>query len=136
MLNLYLVPRGFVPASARRDMDPARQKKFFDAVAAAEKKYFGPEWGKKRLQVVSIATNAEYQGRGAGRALMQWGLDHATELNIPIILTASPLGKILYGNLGFQELGKVECEVEGDNGEKAWTVAMIWVPDGWEKPCN
>lgn len=117
-------------------MDSIRDKKFKDAIIAAEKKYFGPGWGKKRLEPITVACDAQYQSRGAGRALMKWGLDTATEHRVPITLTASPLGKILYKKLGFQDLGDVDCEVEGDNGEKAWTSAMIWVPDGWEKPSH
>lgn len=104
-----------------------------NAILAAEKKYFGPEWGKKRLELASIATDAKYQGHGAGKALMKWGLETATEHNVPLTLTASPLGKKLYTSLGFKHMGLVECEVEGDDGQKAWTYAMIWVPEGWER---
>jgi GNAT superfamily N-acetyltransferase len=114
-------------------MDPVRQKRFIDAITSAEKKYFGVEWGRKRLDVTDLVTDARYHRRGAGELLMRWGLEKAAEHHVPITLTASPLGRLLYTKLGFQELGYVDCEVEGDH-EKAWTYAMIWVPKGWEKP--
>jgi GNAT superfamily N-acetyltransferase len=114
-------------------MDPLRQKLFIQALIEAERKYFGPEWGRKRLELASLVTDPRYHRLGAGKALTQWGLEKATECHVPITLTASPLGKRLYTHLGFQELGCVDCEVQGDK-EKAWTYAMIWVPEGWEKP--
>jgi hypothetical protein len=55
---------------------------------------------------------------------------------VPITLTASPMGKLLYSHVGFKELGVVDCEVEGDDGTKAWNYAMMWTPfhpKGWNK---
>jgi GNAT superfamily N-acetyltransferase len=114
-------------------MDPVRQNLFMEAITAAEKKYFGPEWGKKRLECVDFVTDARYQRRGAGTELMKCGFELATKHQVPITLTASPLGRYMYTRLGFQELGVVDCEVQGDE-EKAWTYVMIWVPEGWKKP--
>jgi ribosomal protein S18 acetylase RimI-like enzyme len=120
------------PEDQKRDMDPVRQKKFVDAVIAAETKYFGP-LGDIRLEAVDIVVHPKYHRRGIGKALMNWGMDLATEKKVPITLTASPMGKLLYSYMGFKELGVVDCEVAGDDGKKAWTYAMIWMPKGRNK---
>jgi ribosomal protein S18 acetylase RimI-like enzyme len=125
---------GFESSASRRDMDPIRQQKFIDALALAEEQYFGPEWGSKRLEAIDIVVDPKYHRRGVGRALMTWALEQSTKHQDPVTLTAGPLGKLLYSSVGFKELGKVDCEVEGDDGEKCWTYAMIWVPEGWKKP--
>jgi ribosomal protein S18 acetylase RimI-like enzyme len=57
------------PEDQKRDMDPIRQKKFVDAVVAAETQYFG-SWGDIRLEAVDIVVHPKYHRRGVGKALM------------------------------------------------------------------
>jgi GNAT superfamily N-acetyltransferase len=124
-------PTGFSPpTSGRRDMDPTRQKIFIDAINEAEKRNFGAEWGPKRLELATMACNAKYHRRGAGKALMEYGLQQAREHNTPITLTASPLGRLMYKNLGFKDLDLVVCGEEGSE-EKVSTWVMVWTPEGW-----
>jgi ribosomal protein S18 acetylase RimI-like enzyme len=127
---------GFDSPENRRDMDPKRQQMFIDALAVAEERYFGPEWGPKRLEAVDIVVDPKYHRRGVGKVMTKWALDEATKHQAPVTLTASPLGKLLYSSVGFKDLGKVECEVVGDDGKKYWVYAMIWVPEGWKKPSS
>jgi GNAT superfamily N-acetyltransferase len=111
-------------------MDPRRQKTFIDAITAAEKRNFGPEWGEKRMELADMACDPEYQRRCAGTALVQWVLDKATKEGLPVMLTASPLGRLLYKKLGFRDLEYIECGVEGEE-EKVGTWVMVWTPEGW-----
>jgi predicted N-acetyltransferase YhbS len=113
-------------------MDPVRQKIFIDTLTAAEKKYFGHELGKKRLVLADLSADPRYHRRGAGRALMQWGLEKAREHHVPITLTSSPLGRYLYTNVGFKELAYVDCGVEGVE-ERPGVWVMVWFPEGWEQ---
>jgi GNAT superfamily N-acetyltransferase len=117
-------------------MSPLRQKLFIDAITAAEKHYLGPEWGSKRLELADCVADPKYQRRGAGKALLEWGLKKAREANVPVTLTASPMGRELYLHLGFRELGLFDCGVEGEE-ERVRTWVMVWVPEGWEeKPAS
>ena len=102
-------------------------------INAAEKDFIGAEWGKERLDLVDMVVHADYHRHGAGKALMEYGLNIARERHVPITLTASFLGHFLYLHMGFQELGYVECGEEGDD-EKIGMWVMVWTPEGWEKP--
>jgi len=110
-------------------MDPRRQKIFIDALTAAEKKHFGPELGDLRLVLADMIVDPKYHRRGAGKALMQYGMQKAKEENLAITLTASPLGRLLYSSLGFKVLGYVECGLEEEE-EKVGVHVMVWVPEG------
>jgi predicted N-acetyltransferase YhbS len=116
-------------------MDPKRQKVFIDTIVAAEKRHFGPEWGKARMELADLACNPVYQRRGAGTSLTEWGIEKAKEQGLPIMLTASPLGRLVYKKLGFRDLEYVECGIEGED-EKVGTWVMVWTPEGWEKPSD
>ncbi|OCK79305.1 hypothetical protein K432DRAFT_300159 [Lepidopterella palustris CBS 459.81] len=112
------IPASFSsPASGRRDMDPIRQKLFIETITAAEKQYFGHEWGKKRLVLADLAADPKYHRRGAGKALLQYG---------------SPMGRYLYTHLGFKELGYVDCGIKGEE-KRIRTWIMVWLPEGWSK---
>lgn len=120
-------------------MNPRRQQIFIDAIIAAEKQYLGSEWGNKRLELADCAADPLYHRRGAGKALLEYGLEKAREANVPITLTASPMGRLLYLRLGFRELGFFDCGEEGEEGEgkgeeeKVRTWVMVWTPEGWKK---
>lgn len=118
------------PTSTRRDMNPSRQAAFLSMLSAAECKYFGAEYGDRRLEVASMSVDPLYHRRGAGMALLQWGLDLAKRKKVCITLTASPMGKSLYWKCGFRELGYVSCGIEGED-ERVGTTVMVWTPPGW-----
>jgi GNAT superfamily N-acetyltransferase len=128
----FAQPASGSASSVRRDRDEVRHRLFIDSLAAAEARYFGPEWGKKRLVLDDLVTDPRYLRRGAGKALVNWGLAKAREEQVPITLTSSPLGRNLYRYLGFEELAYVDCGVE-DSGEKVAFSVMVWTPEGWKK---
>ncbi|KAI1450967.1 acyl-CoA N-acyltransferase [Annulohypoxylon stygium] len=54
-----------------------------------------------------IAVDPEQQRRGIGRLLMQWGINLAEQLNLPIYLESSRPGLGLYEAVGFERLTHV-----------------------------
>lgn len=113
-------------------MDSDRQKLFIDKLTAAEKQYFGPSLGLKRLELADCVADPKYHRRGAGKALIEWGQAMAREAHVPIQLTSSPMGASLYQKMGFRELAYVECLPASDEEERIGFGVMVWLPDGWE----
>lgn len=111
-------------------MNPTRQHLFITAITTAEKQHLGPSWGPKRLELADCATDPLYHRRGAGKALVEWGMEKAREANVPITLTASPMGRELYLRLGFGEVGVFECGEVGEV-ERVRTWVMVWTAEGW-----
>lgn len=48
----------------------------------------------------------DYQGKGVGAQLMQWGMNVAEQLNLPVYLESTVEGVPLYKKLGFQTLSE------------------------------
>ncbi|KAI1103791.1 acyl-CoA N-acyltransferase [Jackrogersella minutella] len=85
------------------------EKKLCEAV-------LGPMWNlrdeifgnRQRYVYLSvIAVDPEQQRRGIGRLLMQWGLNVAEQLDLPIYTESSQAGLALYEGLGFERLTHV-----------------------------
>ncbi|KAL7626862.1 hypothetical protein AAE478_003636 [Parahypoxylon ruwenzoriense] len=51
-----------------------------------------------------ISVHPEYQRRGIGRLLMQWGIDVAEKFGVPIYTESSQAGLGLYESVGFERL--------------------------------
>lgn len=58
-----------------------------------------------------LQTDPEYQGRGAGSALMEWGKQKADELKLPIFLESSQKGHAFYQKHGFKDVEVVEIDL-------------------------
>jgi N-acetylglutamate synthase-like GNAT family acetyltransferase len=90
-----------------------------------------------------IAVHQDYQRRGVGTLLVQWGLAEAERLQLPIYLQASTAGYPLYLKLGFHKVDTVVIKAEDWDGssDKAYN-AMVKYPDerssleGQGKPVN
>ncbi|KAJ5561976.1 hypothetical protein N7535_003561 [Penicillium sp. DV-2018c] len=54
----------------------------------------------------TVAVHPDYQGKGVGARLMQWGVDVAEQLSLPIYLESTVEGVPLYRKLGFQTLSE------------------------------
>jgi hypothetical protein len=52
---------------------------------------------------------------GAGSLLTRWGLKKAANESFVATVFASPMGKALFEHLGFEILGTVVVQVEGEN---------------------
>ena len=51
-----------------------------------------------------LITRPDFQGKGAGSALVKHGLAFADELDLPTWLEASPAGYPVYKKLGFEDV--------------------------------
>ncbi|OAL20044.1 hypothetical protein AYO22_09194 [Fonsecaea multimorphosa] len=49
-----------------------------------------------------LFTDPDYQGKGCGRMMMQWGNDVADTLMLPCWIEASPEGELLYKQMGYR----------------------------------
>ena len=58
--------------------------------------------------LMTIAVNPQRQGKGVGRTLLDWGIEHARAENKDIYLLSTPTGRKLYTGAGFQELGSID----------------------------
>ncbi|KAF6837088.1 GNAT family protein [Colletotrichum musicola] len=59
------------------------------------------------------AVDPKFQGRGAAKKLVQWGLDEAKRRGLEAILEGSTMGRRVYVKLGFkQEGGEIEYNVD------------------------
>lgn len=100
---------------------------FSQALIAGQRKYFDDVYGAKHLHLRIMATHPDYQRRGAGTMLCNWGISEVQKKNSRISVFASPMGKLLYTHLGFEELGVVVVQVEGEE-EKLIIPAMLYEP--------
>ncbi|KAI0203192.1 acyl-CoA N-acyltransferase [Astrocystis sublimbata] len=62
----------------------------------------------KHIYLPTIAVHPDYQRRGAGRMLMQWGVEVAEQLGLPIYLESTGPGNSLYRAMGFEQLTHVQ----------------------------
>lgn len=51
-------------------------------------------------------TDPDYQRRGIGAMILDWGVKLGDQLFLPMWIHASPAGKILYSKFGFIEIDK------------------------------
>ncbi|KAI6091116.1 acyl-CoA N-acyltransferase [Hypoxylon rubiginosum] len=66
---------------------------------------FGKE--HQYIYLSSMATHPDHQRRGVGRLLMQWGINVAEQIGIPMYLESSKPGLRLYESMGFERLTHV-----------------------------
>jgi ribosomal protein S18 acetylase RimI-like enzyme len=67
----------------------------------------------------------DFQRRGVGSALLDWGLSHARFQGEKVYLEASEFGKGLYLKNGFKKVGELVVDEEGD---RAMFTYMLWDP--------
>lgn len=61
-------------------------------------------------------TDPEYHRRGAGKMLVNWGVQRADEMGVKAFVEASPEGRRLYESCGFEMVEEVG--LKGDDVEK------------------
>ncbi|KIW31870.1 uncharacterized protein PV07_03459 [Cladophialophora immunda] len=59
-----------------------------------------------------LFTDPDYQGKGCGRMMMQWGNDVADALMLPCWIEASPEGEPLYKQMGYEGKERVRIQTE------------------------
>ena len=89
-----------------RDPDP-----YVDMVRRMGNEYVGTIRGKKHVILRRLIVHPDFQRRGIGRKLMQWGLDEADRLGIVSWLFARPAGMQLYQRCGYVEVANISFDV-------------------------
>ncbi|EXJ85305.1 hypothetical protein A1O3_05980 [Capronia epimyces CBS 606.96] len=64
-----------------------------------------------------LFTDPDYQGKGCGRMMMQWGNDVADALMLPCWIEASPEGELLYLQMGYLGRERVRIQTKSFLGE-------------------
>lgn len=82
------------------DGDPALADVFFGRLADMHGDIMA---GRRHWYLEVIATRGVYQGKGAGKMLMGWGVERADEEGFECYLDATPEGKHLYERFGFED---------------------------------
>ncbi|KAJ7221868.1 hypothetical protein B0H12DRAFT_302297 [Mycena haematopus] len=79
-----------------------------------------PESPQKSVMVLDLlAVDPAFQRRGAAKQLTQWGLDEAQRRGgIEATLEASKMGRLVYKQLGFREVGDIEYKVDEEFKER------------------
>lgn len=67
-----------------------------------------------------IATAPEFQGQGAGSALIRWGLARADAEGLDAYLESSPDALSLYRKHGFEEVGHLDTWMENERVPGKW----------------
>jgi len=63
-----------------------------------------------------LHTDPEFQGRGAGSALMEWGKQRSEELGLPIYLESSTKGHGFYKKHGFKDVEVLDMDFSSWGG--------------------
>ena len=112
----------------RRDADPKRMRAFREGIERARTHYISIELMARIGSILMIlATHPDYQRQGAGGNLTMYGIDRAKEERLAATLFASPMGRQIYGKMGFRDLGVVKIQVDGES-ESVWEAVMAYVP--------
>lgn len=111
-------------STERRDANPARVEKYAEEFSKAKSHFFQQPYGDKNLYLSILACHPAYQRRGIGKQLVNWGLDKAKQEGLDLTVFGSPMGSLLYRNVGFKEVGKFRVQVDGEE-EFLDTLAMV-----------
>lgn len=58
------------------------------------------------VDLQTVAVHPSHQRRGVGKLLMEWGMDVAERMNVPVYLEATHEGVPLYEKCGFETLNE------------------------------
>lgn len=106
--------------------DQPRRDQFHKAQRDCMEKVLGLRGIDEIWYLKVLAVHPEYQRRGVGAALVDWGLKHARERGEKAYLEATPFGIGLYLKKGFTTVGDLILGVEGD---EIRLPLMLWDPD-------
>ncbi|KAF2203085.1 acyl-CoA N-acyltransferase [Delitschia confertaspora ATCC 74209] len=87
------VPEGY------KESDPRVWKAFFNMLNGAKREILGQ---RPYLILQTLVTHPNHERKGAGSALLRWGLEQADAKGVETYLEASQIGAPLYARYGFQ----------------------------------
>ncbi|KAF1990067.1 hypothetical protein K402DRAFT_390384 [Aulographum hederae CBS 113979] len=109
----------------RRDDDPEHRKIW----VATKNTIYEKHWlGRAPILYLSaLYTDPQFQGKGAGRLLKDWGLELARSISVPVGLSANhPRSVDIYKHWCFQEIEIVRMQKEGE--EERVDVSVLVLP--------
>jgi ribosomal protein S18 acetylase RimI-like enzyme len=109
--------------SARRDANTARIEAFLSGLIQSKNVHFNSVYGENQLSLMLLGTRPEYQQLGAGTALVEWGMQKASEQGLALTLFSSRQALGLYRRLGFVEIAN--CHVQVDGEEECLDIPML-----------
>lgn len=122
-----VIPTSSCSAEIRHDANPRRIRAWTETMSRSKKRLFDDFYGSRHFHLQVLATHPDFQRKGAGSMLVIWGTRKAERTGMAISLFASPMGQMLYTNLGFEVVERVT--VNADEEEEWVTLsAMIFVP--------
>lgn len=106
----------------RRDANPAHFREFARRMNEGFASYFA--WlGRDQIHLWLLCTRPAFRRRGAATQLCRWGLSLAARQRVYTTVLASPMGKKLYEELGFELNGSFIIRVEGEKEKlKVWAL--------------
>jgi predicted acetyltransferase len=82
------------------------------------------QFGKEQIALGRLVTHPDFRRRGAATMICEWGQKEACKDGKSLTLLATPMGKPLYLSLGYEIIGKVVVQVEGEE-ERLEVDAMV-----------
>jgi predicted N-acetyltransferase YhbS len=102
-------------------------KAWTEAMSQAKSRIFNTQLGRNYFQLQILATDPQFQRQGAASELCRWGIEVARRTGFAIGVFASPMGKELYGHVGFKWCDDVR--IRASNTDQEITVAaMVYCP--------
>ncbi|EON65809.1 hypothetical protein W97_05048 [Coniosporium apollinis CBS 100218] len=83
-----------------------------------------------------LITHPTHYRRGAGAALLRWGIERADQDGLPVYLEASEMGKPLYARWGFEEIKETVFDLTKYGGEGVERNTVMVRPAGAQKPAE
>lgn len=114
---------GFTPPELRVDALIS----LFGPLRAAQQEIMGSS--NQYFMLNSLATHPDHQGRGAGRLLLEWGLNKADKEGLTVYLDATAAGRTMYEKRGFSLVRVTEWDRVPWGGQgKDWLGHMVRQP--------
>ncbi|KAK3683316.1 hypothetical protein B0T22DRAFT_384766 [Podospora appendiculata] len=106
-----------------------RAERVLDPLHEMREKLFG---GEPYIYSHVIGVDPKYQGRQAGRALAQWGIDLCERTQLPVYFESSPSSVGLYVKLGYERLNETIVHTAALMGTNEDIVVplMVKMPSG------
>lgn len=103
------------PDRVWRYLPKTRWDAYIPAATQAREKFLSERYGKRHLFLGEMVVHPDFQRRGYGKILMQWGIEKAKQQRWAITAFASAPGRRLYESFGMREIGSFRTQVEGED---------------------
>jgi GNAT superfamily N-acetyltransferase len=114
-----------IPSQPKPFAREDRSQAFREASQIAKANFLDTQYTGGYMFLKILLCHPSYRRRGAGTALVKWGMSVAHVQGVNTALFSSPMGVPLYHRLGFQQIGTFEVKVDGDE-EKLGIPAMVF----------